>query len=50
MTNNDDDFNFDLEEMKRAVESPTVEVPDWALKDFESFCKWLMGEFTDDQR
>lgn len=50
MTNNDDGFNFDLEEMKRAVESPTIEVPDWALKDVESFDKWLMGEFADEKQ
>lgn len=34
-------FNFDLERMKKAVNSPSVRVPDYALESFESFDAWL---------
>jgi hypothetical protein len=37
----DSGFNFDLDRMKAAVESPTVTVPKEALTSFEDFDKWL---------
>lgn len=46
MANNDEldpQFNFNLEEMRKAVESKGIEVPEWALMDVESFIKWLEG-------
>lgn len=53
MNNNDEldtDFYFDLEQMEKSVNSPGVEVPEWALTDAKLFRKWLTEEFTDDQR
>ncbi|MFB2539121.1 MULTISPECIES: hypothetical protein [unclassified Acinetobacter] len=38
-------FNFDLDEMKVAVESPRVEVPVEVMGDLESFEKWLKGAY-----
>lgn len=40
---NDDDgeFNFDLDEMKKMVESPRIEVPKSALNSIEDFDNWL---------
>lgn len=40
---NDDDgeFNFDLDEMKKMVESPRIEVPKSALTNIEDFDNWL---------
>ncbi|MEN3257522.1 hypothetical protein AAH678_01610 [Sodalis endosymbiont of Spalangia cameroni] len=46
MTSNDEfdrPFNFNLEEMRKAVESKGIEVPEWALMGVESFIKWLEG-------
>lgn len=41
-------FNFDLEEMKEALEGPAVEIPEEALVDQDVFHKWLMGtDFND---
>jgi len=34
-------FNFDLERIKKAVEAPSVRVPDYALESFESFDVWI---------
>lgn len=39
------DFNFDFDMIKKAVESPTTEVPQSALQDFESFDKWVSETF-----
>jgi hypothetical protein len=35
------DFNFDLEQMKLAVDSPSIEIPKEALETFETFDNWL---------
>jgi len=37
----EDVFNFDLERMKKAVNSPSVRVPGYALESVESFDAWL---------
>jgi hypothetical protein len=37
----EDDFNFDLERMKQAVESEKVSIPTEALASFEAFDAWL---------
>ena len=37
----DDEFNFDLDKMKAAVESGRVSIPKEALESFEAFDKWL---------
>ena len=37
----EDDFNFDLERMKQAVESEKVSIPTDALTSFEVFDAWL---------
>ena len=37
----EDDFNFDLEHMKQAVESEKVSIPTEALASFEAFDAWL---------
>ena len=37
----DDEFNFDLDKMKAAVESGRVSIPKEALTSFEAFDKWL---------
>lgn len=37
----EDDFNFDLERMKQAVESEKVSIPTDALTSFEAFDAWL---------
>jgi hypothetical protein len=34
-------FNFDLDEMKKAMESGMVEIPDSALISIEAFDEWL---------
>ncbi len=35
-----DEFNFDLERMKKAVESPSVELPEGlTFEEFEEFLK-----------
>jgi len=36
----DPPFNFDLDEMKKAMESGMVELPD-SIEDFEAFEEWL---------
>ncbi|MFW2176788.1 MULTISPECIES: hypothetical protein [unclassified Moraxella] len=36
-------FYYDRERMDKAIASPRVEVPKSALKDFETFEKWLDG-------
>lgn len=42
-------FNFDLEQMKKALESPMIMIPDWALESDESFCEWLdIKEFIEE--
>lgn len=35
------DFNYDLEQMKKAVESGVVSIPPEALTSFEAFDEWL---------
>jgi hypothetical protein len=35
------DFNFDLERMKAAVESKRIPIPPEALESEEAFDKWL---------
>ncbi|MFB2538555.1 MULTISPECIES: hypothetical protein [unclassified Acinetobacter] len=39
-------FNFDLDEIKQAVESGFVEMPVSAKKDFASFDAWLKDNFA----
>jgi hypothetical protein len=34
-------FNYDLDEMKKAMESGMVEIPDSALVSIEAFDEWL---------
>jgi hypothetical protein len=34
-------FNFDLDEMKKAMESGMVEIPDSVLVSVEAFDEWL---------
>ena len=36
-----DDFNFDLERMKKALESKRILIPPEALESDEAFDKWL---------
>jgi hypothetical protein len=38
------DFNYDLESMKLAVESPTVKIPKKVLDSFEEFDEWLQQD------
>lgn len=40
-------FNFDLERMQEAVDSPSVSIPDEALSSFEAFDAWMMQEGGD---
>lgn len=40
-------FNFDLERMREAVESPAIKIPDEALSSFEAFDAWMMQEGGD---
>ena len=42
------DFNFDLDKMKAAVESGRASIPKEALESFEAFDKWL-NEDNDEQ-
>ena len=42
------DFNFDLERMKEAVESKRIPIPPEALTSEEAFDKWL-NEDNDEQ-
>lgn len=44
MDDKDDDFNFDLDKMKAAVESGIVTIPPEALYTFETFEAWLNEE------
>ena len=44
-----DDFNFDLERMKKAVESKRIPIPPEALESEEAFDKWLNEENNDDR-
>ena len=37
-------FNFDLDEMKKAMESPMIPLPD-CIEDEEEFYKWLEENF-----
>ena len=46
----DSGFNFDLDRMKAAVESPTVSVPKEALTSFEDFDKWLEENDDEEQK
>ena len=39
-----DDFNFDLERMKKAVESERIPIPPEALESDEAFNNWLNDE------
>ena len=38
-------FYYDIEQMDEAINAPRAEVPKSALKDLESFEKWLDGAF-----
>jgi hypothetical protein len=38
------DFNYDLDAMKLAVESPTVKIPKTVLDSVEEFDKWLQQD------
>jgi hypothetical protein len=38
------DFNYDLDAMKLAVESPIIKVPKQVLDSFEEFDEWLHQE------
>ena len=40
----EEDFNFDLERMKQAVESEKISIPADALTSFEAFDAWLNDE------
>lgn len=40
------DFNFDLERMKQAVESPRAEIPKEAMQDLDSFDAWMKEAFA----
>jgi len=40
MPDEEDLFNFDLEQMKKAVESPTIRVPDY-VETIEDMLLWL---------
>lgn len=44
VTDQANDFNFDLERMKQAVESEKVSIPTEALASFEAFDEWLNTE------
>lgn len=35
------DFNFDLDRMKEAVESKSIEIPEHALTSFDNFDAWI---------
>lgn len=39
-------FDYDLEEIKHAIESGFTEVPKSAMQDFDSFDNWLHGRFA----
>lgn len=38
-------FYYNIEEMDKALQAPRVEVPKSALKDLDTFEKWLDGAF-----
>lgn len=38
------EFNFDLDEMKKAVSSPMVEIPE-CIEDIDAFDEWLNVNF-----
>jgi hypothetical protein len=40
----DGGFTYDLDDMKLAVESPTVTIPKEALESFDAFDKWVVNE------
>lgn len=39
-------FNFDLEKMQKAVESPSISVPKSAMQDVDSLEKWVRANFV----
>lgn len=39
-------FDYDLDEIKHAMESGFTEIPKSAMQDFESFDNWLQGRFA----
>lgn len=39
------DGNYDIAKMDRAINAPSVVVPKSALKDFETFDKWIREAF-----
>lgn len=39
------DGDYDIAEMDKAINAPSVVVPKSALKDFEIFDKWIKGAF-----
>lgn len=39
-------FNYDLDQMKAAVDSDVVSIPPEALTSFESFDEWLAEDAT----
>lgn len=38
-------FNFDMDDMDKAINGNFVEMPKGMAKDFEAFSKWLDGAF-----
>lgn len=39
-------FNFEIDEIDKALNGKFVEIPKGIAKDFDSFTKWLDGEFA----
>lgn len=39
-------FNYDLDQMKKAIESGIIAIPSEALTSFESFNEWLAEDAT----
>lgn len=39
------DGDYDIDEMNEAINAPSVVVPKEALKDFETFDKWIQSAF-----
>lgn len=39
-------FNFEIDEIDKALNGKFVEMPNGIAKDFDSFTKWLDGEFA----
>lgn len=44
-----DDFNFDLERMKKAVEAKRIPIPPDALESDQAFENWINEENNDER-